>query len=84
MHTAKIGEMTLLRITPGERAALQLLAEGKGRIELAASLEVPEVEVDARLRALFSKMGVRTAREAADASVKRGLVDSPAVQLTAR
>jgi DNA-binding NarL/FixJ family response regulator len=60
-------------ITPGERAALQLLAEGKCRGELADSLEVSEPEVDARLMALFKRMGVETEREAAAECVKRGL-----------
>jgi DNA-binding CsgD family transcriptional regulator len=63
----------LLRITPAERTALQLLAEGKGRTELAASLDVSEVEVEARLMVLFRRMGVRTAREAAAECVRRGL-----------
>lgn len=64
----------MLHITPGEREALQLLSEGKGKTELAASLEVSEVDVDARLRGLFSRMGVRTAREAAAECARRGLL----------
>ena len=63
----------MLHITPGERAALQLLAQGKCRGELADPLEVSEREVDARLMALFKKMGVATEREAAAECVKRGL-----------
>jgi DNA-binding NarL/FixJ family response regulator len=69
----------LLQITPEERAALQLLAEGKGRLELAASLEIPEIEVDSRLRVLFSRMGVRTVREAAAECARRGLLSSAGV-----
>lgn len=64
----------MLHITPGERDALQLLAEGKGRTELAATLEVSEREVDSCLRGLFSRMGVRTAREAAAECARRGLL----------
>ena len=64
----------MLHITPGERAALRLLAEGKSRRELAASLEVSEPEVEARLMALFRRMGVKTEREAAAECVKRGLL----------
>ena len=75
-HTATIEERTLLQITPGERAALQLLVKGKGRLELAASLEVSEVEVDARLRGLFSRMGVRTVREAVAECERRGLLSA--------
>ena len=62
----------MLHITPGERAALRLLAEGKSRRELAASLEVSEPEVEARLMALFEEMGVKTEREDAAQCVKRG------------
>ena len=69
----------MLQITPEERAALQLLAEGKGRLELAASLDIPEVEVDLRLRVLFSRMGVRTVREAAAEGVRRGLLTGAGV-----
>ena len=67
-------EKQVLHITPGERAALRLLAEGKSRRELAASLEVSEPEVEARLMALFRRMGVKTEREAAAECVKRGLL----------
>ena len=65
----------MLQITPDERTALQLLAEGRSRIELARSLDVSEVEVDSRLRGLFSRMGVRTAREAAAECARRGLLN---------
>jgi len=64
----------VLQITPGERAALQLLVRGKTRGELAASLEVSEPEVDARLTALFRRMGVETESEAAAECVRRGLL----------
>ena len=63
----------MLRITPGERAVLQLLAEGKTRDELAASLEVSELELDSRLTALFRRMGVKTELEAAAECIRRGL-----------
>ena len=43
-------------------------------MELARSLDVSEVEVDSRLRGLFSRMGVRTAREAAAECARRGLL----------
>jgi DNA-binding CsgD family transcriptional regulator len=63
----------MLCITPGERAALQLLSEGKSRSELAASLQVPEPDLDSRLTALFSRLGVKTEQEAAAESVRRRL-----------
>ncbi|HJZ70140.1 MAG TPA: LuxR C-terminal-related transcriptional regulator [Vicinamibacterales bacterium] len=65
----------MLQITPRERLALQLLAEGKDRTELAASLELADGELDACLIALFERMGVQTPPQAVAAAVKRGLVD---------
>jgi len=64
----------VLQITPAERAALQLLARGRSRRELAVSLEVSEPEVEARLTALFRRMGVETENEAAAECVRRGLL----------
>jgi hypothetical protein len=63
----------MLTITPEELAALRSMADGRCRIELAAILDVPEPELDARLTILFRKMRVTTAREAADECVRRGL-----------
>jgi len=65
----------VLQITHAERLALQLLAEGKGRTELAASLLIAEDEVDEHLRALFRRIGVETPVEAIAIGVKRGLIE---------
>ena len=65
----------MLQITPVERTALQLLAEGKSRPELAALLDISECELDSLLTALFGRMGVRTELEAAAECVKRGLFE---------
>jgi len=64
----------MLRITPGERRVLQLLAAGMSRTELAASLRLPEAELVWRLGALFGRMGVTTEAEATAECVKRGLL----------
>ena len=64
----------MLQITPTERRALQLLAQGKDKNELAASLLVAEDELDEQLFALFGRMGVDTPTEAVAAGVKRGLI----------
>jgi DNA-binding NarL/FixJ family response regulator len=64
----------MLRTTPGERRILQLLAEGTRRSELAASLQLPELELECRLATLFGRMGVRTDAEAAAEYVRRGLL----------
>jgi len=69
-------EYKVLQITPAERAALQLLVQGKTKEELAASLEVTEPEVDARMTALFRRMGVETETEAAAECVRRGLLSA--------
>jgi len=44
------------------------------RTELAASLRLPEHELDWRLGTLFGRMGVKTETEAAAECVKRGLL----------
>jgi DNA-binding CsgD family transcriptional regulator len=64
----------LLQITPVERAALQLLAEGKNHVEIAARLETSTGELEATLSVLFSRMGVRTPADAISAGLKRGLL----------
>jgi DNA-binding NarL/FixJ family response regulator len=63
----------VLSITPSERAALQLLADGKARHEIAARLRVSEKRVDADLRALFIKTGVSNPTQAALA-IRRGVL----------
>ena len=69
-----VSVIPVLHITPEERAALQLLAEGKGTREVADGLRVTEREVAERLRLLFERMGVRTSAEAVAAATKRGVV----------
>jgi len=70
----------VLHITPGERDALRLIDEGRGRCEVAASLDVPECELDSRLAGLFNRMGVKSEREAAAECLKRGLCERSAAQ----
>ena len=65
----------MLQITPDERLAIQLLAEGKSRTELAVGLSLTEGEVDEHLTALFGRIGVETSVEAIALGVKRGLVE---------
>jgi DNA-binding NarL/FixJ family response regulator len=63
-----------LQITPGERAALQWLSEGKDHNEIASRLETTDVELEARFAALFARLGVRTSADAVAAGLKRGLL----------
>jgi two-component system, NarL family, response regulator LiaR len=64
----------VLQITPRERAALQLMADGKATHEIAGSLAVGEREVEAHLTTLFAKMGAASRKEAVSAAFRRGLL----------
>ena len=64
----------MLRITPEERATLQLLADGKDSRQIAHSLGLTDPEAEHRLTTLFSKMGARSGSEAIAAAMRRGLL----------
>jgi DNA-binding NarL/FixJ family response regulator len=64
----------MLHITPAERTMLQLLANGRANYEVARVLRVDEHEIEARLAALFVRMGAATRTEAIAAALRRGLV----------
>jgi DNA-binding NarL/FixJ family response regulator len=66
--------MAMLHITPTERSALEFLALGKGLDEIAELWQISAAEVDARLGALFERMGVGSRTEAVAAACRRGLV----------
>ena len=51
----------MLQITPDERRALELLANGQPIAEIAASLGVDVSDVESRLKPLFSRMDAATA-----------------------
>jgi DNA-binding NarL/FixJ family response regulator len=84
-NTNKIDEMLVdqdvvrgrlvLRITPWERSALQMLAEGKGPTEVAGCLSVSQREIDLQLAALFARMGAANCSEAIADAQRRGLVN---------
>jgi DNA-binding NarL/FixJ family response regulator len=61
-------------MTPVERVALQLLADGRGPIEIANRLRVRECEIDARLVSLFARLGASNGTEAIALAHERGLV----------
>ncbi len=67
----------MLHITPWERTALQLLAEGGASGALAERFGTSEADFDVRLTALFARMGVRSRPEAVAAAFTRGLLTSP-------
>ncbi len=66
----------MLHITPGERSALELLANGGPMRDIAVSLDVRVGDVDAHLRSLFLRMGVSDETEAVAAAWRRGLLKS--------
>ena len=63
-----------MQMTPVERVALQLLADGRGTIEIANRLRVRECEIDARLVSLFARLGASNGTEAIAVAHERGLV----------
>ena len=67
-------ERTALQVTPVERVALQLLADGRGTIEIANRLRLRECEIDARLVSLFARLGASNGTEALAVAHARGLV----------
>jgi len=67
-----------LRITPSERQALRLLANGGSRRDLERVLGVTGSTLEAVLRVLFARMGVSGKTEAIEHASRRGLLESRA------
>ena len=68
----------MLQITPSERAALQMLADGQATRDIADRLRVSEHELDGRLAKLFARMGAADRAGAVADAVRRGLAVMPA------
>jgi DNA-binding CsgD family transcriptional regulator len=66
----------LLQITPGERHALRLIAQGRAFREVGQCLGVPQSEVGIHLTTLFAKLGARSRAEAVAEASRRGIVDA--------
>jgi DNA-binding NarL/FixJ family response regulator len=64
----------ILRITPWERDALQLLADGHTRNKLSRYFGLSASVIDFRLEELFASMGAATQTEAIAVARKRGLL----------
>jgi len=64
----------LLRITPLERSALQLLAGGSSPTDVAGALGLRESALDALLGVLFTRMGVSGRAAAIESASRRGLL----------
>jgi DNA-binding NarL/FixJ family response regulator len=64
----------VLQITPWERSALQLLADGAATTALARHFGTSERDLEARLKTLYARMGVLGRAEAVSVALRRGLV----------
>jgi DNA-binding CsgD family transcriptional regulator len=64
----------VLQITPSERQALQLIAEGKAAGDIGTCLGVSTSELGRHLTTLFAKMGVTSQSDAIAAARRRGLL----------
>jgi DNA-binding NarL/FixJ family response regulator len=64
----------VLHITPSDRDALQLLANGTAAIEIANNLGLPESEIESHLTGLFARLGAASRAEAIAMAFKRGLL----------
>ena len=64
----------MLQITPSERYALRLLAQGDPITEVARALGVSASAVDSQLGVLFARMGVSGKAEAVEVASRRGLL----------
>jgi DNA-binding NarL/FixJ family response regulator len=69
-----MGTSFMIRITPWERFALELLAAGSTTSQIGRHLGVSEDEVEVRLSQLFTKMGAASQAEAVAAASRRGLL----------
>jgi DNA-binding CsgD family transcriptional regulator len=66
----------MLQITPWERDALQLLANGKAMNDIATYLGIHARDIESDLTRLFAAMGAATQAEAIAGALKRGLLSS--------
>jgi DNA-binding CsgD family transcriptional regulator len=66
----------VLLITPSERTALRLMADGKATRDIARNLGISEWAAEAHLTALFARMGAASRTEAIGAALRRGLLGS--------
>ena len=66
--------MSVLQITPAERTALQMLADGLAHHDVASHLRISECVLEAELNTLFERMGVAGRHQAIADAVRRGVV----------
>ena len=66
----------MLYMTPDERQALQMLADGTATDAIADLLGMSERQVEVRLSALFARMGATSQDTALASAFRRGLLVS--------
>ena len=64
----------VLHITPHERHALRLLAEGEPARTIATRLGTSEFELEVQMRILFARMGAASSADAVNIALRRGLL----------
>ena len=64
----------VLRITPSERDALQLLAQGAPTNQIGAMLGLSPADIDPFLGALFARLGATSRADATRVAFRRGLL----------
>jgi DNA-binding NarL/FixJ family response regulator len=65
---------SVLRITPSERHALQLIAHGESTSQIGAMLGLVRTDIDPFLAALFTRLGVTSRADAVRVASRRGLL----------
>jgi DNA-binding CsgD family transcriptional regulator len=70
----RIGAGPVLQITPSERDALQLLAQGAPTSHIGVMLGLSPGDIDPFLGALFTRLGVASHADAIRVASRRGLL----------
>ena len=70
----RIGGGPVLQITPWERDALQLVAQGAPTTQIGVMLRLAPADIDPFLAALFARLGAKSRAEATRVASRRGLL----------
>jgi DNA-binding NarL/FixJ family response regulator len=62
-------------LTPGEIAALRLIAAGNANKQIASQLSISEETVKSRVKNILSKLGANDRTHAAMIGLKRGIIE---------
>jgi DNA-binding CsgD family transcriptional regulator len=70
----RIGGGPVLQITPSERYALQLVAQGAPASQIGRMLGLAPADIDPFLAALFARLGAKSRADATRVASRRGLL----------